>query len=54
MADVTLLERMKIQAEVLVPMVKAFQKEVGAERAKTIARDALRKNRGGHADGFGG
>lgn len=42
MADVTLLERMKIQAEVLVPMVKAFQKEVGEEWAKTIARDALR------------
>ena len=42
MADVTLLERMKIQAEVLVPMVKAFQKEVGEERANTIARDALR------------
>jgi L-2-amino-thiazoline-4-carboxylic acid hydrolase len=41
MADITLLERMKIQAEVLVPMVKAFQREVGEERAKAVAKEAL-------------
>ena len=39
--DVTLLERVKIQAEVLVPMVKALQKEVGEERGKAVAKEAL-------------
>jgi L-2-amino-thiazoline-4-carboxylic acid hydrolase len=36
-----LLERMKIQAEVVVPLLRAFRAEIGAERANQIAWKAL-------------
>lgn len=35
------LERVKIQAEVLVPLVQALQAELGEERANRIVREAL-------------
>jgi hypothetical protein len=39
--SVSILEQAKIQAQVLVPLLKAFQAELGAERANEIARKAL-------------
>jgi hypothetical protein len=38
---VTHLERRKIQAEVLIPMVQAFQRAIGKERANEIAREVI-------------
>lgn len=38
---VSLLEQAKIQAQVLVPVVKALQAELGEERANSIVRQAL-------------
>lgn len=38
---VTLLEQRQIEANVLVPMIKAFQAEFGVERANTIARKVI-------------
>jgi predicted ArsR family transcriptional regulator len=40
--SVSLLEQAKIQAQVLVPLVKAMQAELGKERANAIVRKALR------------
>jgi len=37
----TLLERTKIQAEVLVPLVRAMDDEVGRDRAHRLVRDTL-------------
>jgi L-2-amino-thiazoline-4-carboxylic acid hydrolase len=39
---ITLLELAKIQAKVLVPVIRALRKELGAERANQIVADALR------------
>jgi predicted ArsR family transcriptional regulator len=39
--DVPILDQVKIQARVLVPLVKALQAELGAERANSIVRTAL-------------
>ena len=39
--EVSLVERTKIQAQVLVPLVKALQAELGEQRANTIVRKAL-------------
>jgi hypothetical protein len=39
--NVPMIEQAKIQARVLVPVVKAFQAELGKERANQIVRDAL-------------
>jgi hypothetical protein len=39
--DIPLIERVKIQAQVLVPLVKALQAELGEERANGIVRKAL-------------
>jgi hypothetical protein len=33
------LERRKIEAEILIPMVQAFQRPIGKEHAKEIARE---------------
>lgn len=41
MADITAIEQTKIQAAVLIPVLKAFQKEFGEERANVIAKAAL-------------
>jgi L-2-amino-thiazoline-4-carboxylic acid hydrolase len=39
--DIPLIEHIKIQAQVLVPLVKALQAELGEERANAIIRKAL-------------
>ena len=39
--DIPLVEQVKIQAQVLVPLVKALQAELGEEQANTIIRKAL-------------
>ena len=39
--DIPVIEQVKIQARLLVPLVKALQTELGEERANTIIRKAL-------------
>ena len=39
--DIPLIEQAKIQAQVLVPLVKALQAELGEERANAVVRKAL-------------
>ena len=39
--DIPLLEQVKIQARMLVPLIKALQAELGEERANEIVRKAL-------------
>ena len=39
--DIALIEQVKIQAQVLVPLVKALQAELGEERANAIVRKTL-------------
>jgi len=39
--DIPLIEQIKIQAQVLVPLVKTLRAELGEERANTIVRKAL-------------
>ena len=39
--DVPVIQQAKIQAQVLVPLVKALQAELGAERASALVRGAL-------------
>ena len=39
--DVSVIEQAKIQAQVLVPLVKALQAELGEERANALVRRAL-------------
>ena len=39
--DIPLIEQVKIQAQVLVPLVKTLQAELGEERANAIVRKAL-------------
>lgn len=39
--EIPLIEQVKIQAQVLVPLVKALQAELGEERANSILRKAL-------------
>jgi len=39
--DIPLIEQVKIQAQVLVPLVRALQAELGEEKANTIVRRAL-------------
>jgi hypothetical protein len=39
--DIPLIEQVKIQAQVLVPLVKALQAELGEERANAIVGKAL-------------
>ena len=39
--DIPLIEQAKIQAQVLVPLVKALQAELGEERANAIVRKTL-------------
>ena len=40
--SVSVLQQAKIQAQVLVPLLKAMQAELGEERANAIVRKALR------------
>ena len=39
--DIPLIERVKIQAQVLVPLVRTLQAELGEERANAVVRKAL-------------
>ena len=39
--SIPVIEQAKIQAQVLVPLVKALQAELGEERANTLVRKAL-------------
>ena len=39
--DIALIEQVKIQAQVLVPLVKALQAELGEEQANALVRKAL-------------
>ncbi len=39
--DIPVIVQAKIQARVLVPLVKALQAELGEDRANTIVRKAL-------------
>lgn len=39
--NITHLERRKIEAGVLIPMVQAFQRAIGKERANEIAREVI-------------
>jgi L-2-amino-thiazoline-4-carboxylic acid hydrolase-like protein len=39
--DIPLIEQVKIQAQILVPLVKSLQAELGEERANAIVRKAL-------------
>src|ERR1700759_1212766 len=39
--SVSVIEQAKIQAQVLVPLVKAMQAELGEERANALVRNAL-------------
>lgn len=39
--DIPVIERAKIQAQVLVPLVKALQAELGEQRANALVRKAL-------------
>ncbi len=41
--DISLLDLVKIQAQVLVPVLKAFRAELGEQRANEIATGALRE-----------
>jgi hypothetical protein len=38
---IPVIEQAKIQAQVLVPLIKALQAEMGSERANTLLRNAL-------------
>lgn len=39
--DIPVFEQVRIQAQVLVPLVKTLRAELGEERAHTIVRKAL-------------
>jgi len=39
--DITVIEQVRIQAQVLIPLVKALRAELGEERANAIVRNAL-------------
>ena len=39
--DIPLIDQVKIQAQMLVPLVKTLRAELGEERANTIVRKAL-------------
>ena len=39
--DIPIIEQVKIQAKMLIPLVKALQEELGEERAHAIVRRAL-------------
>ena len=50
--SVSVLQQAKIQAQVLVPLVKALQAELGEERANAIVRKALRDLYRGYGEEF--
>jgi hypothetical protein len=42
-ANISLLEKTRIQAQVLVPVMRALRAEIGREKADAIVRGALRE-----------
>jgi len=50
--SVTVIERAKIQAQVLVPLVKALQAELGAARANALVRRTLGELYRSHSEEF--
>ncbi|NIW10662.1 MAG: 2-amino-thiazoline-4-carboxylic acid hydrolase, partial [Gammaproteobacteria bacterium] len=40
--DIPLIEQFRIQAQVLVPLLRAFQSEIGSERTNEIVRKGLK------------
>ncbi len=40
-ANITHLERRKIEGGVLLPMIQAFQRAIGKDRANEIAREVI-------------
>lgn len=40
--DIPLIEQIRIRAQVLVPLLRAFQNEIGSDRTNEIVRKALR------------
>jgi hypothetical protein len=50
--SVSVIEQAKIQAQVLVPLVKALQAELGEARANAIVRSALRDLFRGYGEEF--
>lgn len=43
MVNIAHLERRRIEAGVLIPMIQAFQRAIGKERANDIAREVIRE-----------
>ena len=41
--NISILDQVKMQAQVLLPVIRALRKELGAERANAIVREALRE-----------
>jgi hypothetical protein len=41
--SISILDQVKMQAQVLLPVIRAFRKELGDERANAILSDALRE-----------
>jgi len=41
--NISLLEKTRIQAQVLVPVMRALRAEIGREKADSIVRGALRE-----------
>ncbi len=39
--DISIIQRVKLQAQVLIPLVKALRAELGEERANALVRSAL-------------
>jgi hypothetical protein len=50
--SVSVLQQAKIQAQVLVPLVKTLQAELGEERANALVRKALRDLYRGYGEAF--
>jgi hypothetical protein len=50
--SVSVIEQARIQAQVLVPLVKALQAELGEARANAIVREALRDLYRGYGEAF--
>jgi hypothetical protein len=50
--SVSVLEQAKIQAQILLPLVKALQAELGEARANAIVRKALRDTYRGFGEAF--
>ena len=52
--SISVIQQAKIQAQVLVPLVKALQAELGEARANTLVRKALSDTYRRHGEEFPG